>query len=328
MGHSDTQDHLATHAEGQENAQRVSELMFSDLYLGHPTLGDRLANVPGEVANPVMAGPELKADLQELLAACHKGKQESLSGTDFRLDYDGVKYRVSVMPSVHGEVFVLRKMTQTLKTLKELRIPTMYAEALLAPNMTGLLLVSGAMNSGKTSTACALMRELLLKYGGVGVTSEDPIELPLEGQHGTGVCFQTQVAKSYAESAKNVVRWGAKYIFIGEIRDGAVAVEALRAGVNGHLVISTIHSDSPLNTLRRIQAMANESFEPAAAQALLSDGLAGVFHQKLSEEPRRLTCELLMVKGQASVMNKVRLGQFEQLATEINMQQANLIMKN
>lgn len=311
--------------------QRVRDLEFSDLYLGHPTLGNRLADVPGAPANPVVAGPELAEDLAHLITLCQKEQDCSPGGTDFKVEYDGVFYRVAVMRALGGDVFVMRRISKMVADMRMLGIPEHYQKLLMAPNMTGLLLIAGAMKSGKTSTACALIRQRLEAYGGVAVTAEDPIELPLEGAHGPGVCYQTYARRDsggFAESARHIVRWGAKIIFLGEIRDGEVAAEALRAGINGHLVISTIHTDSVLTTMRRIQAMAAESFDPATANALLADGLAGIFHQRLIGDPRRLSAEVLMVKGEASVVSAVRGGQFERLDSEVKLQMANIIQYN
>lgn len=312
------------------NATSVKELKFSDLYLGHPTLGNRFSDVPGAPANPLTAGPNLAADLEALLAVCKATQKEVALETDFKVKHDSVEYRVSVMPSVGGNVFVLRRMAKQVMTMSSLKIPDVFQAALMDESMVGLLLFSGVMNSGKTTSACALCRERLVKYGGVAVTAEDPIELPLEGEHGPGVCFQTAAPRrdgGFAEAARHIVRWGAKIILIGEIRDGSVAAEALRAGVNGHLVISTIHAESPSHAIRRLQALAGEHFDPESANALMADGLAGIIHQKLVGDPRRLEIEGLFVKGYDSVVDTIRRGQLERLRSEQQLQIANGFVK-
>ena len=306
----------------------VKEMRFSDLYLGHPELGHRLADVPGAPANPVLAGPELEEDISRLIAECKSAQSATATGNDFTTIYDGVQYRVSVMPSVGGDVFVLRRMSAAITSLQDLGVHEAYRERMLAKELCGLFVISGAMNSGKTTTACAMVRERLLKFGGVAVTAEDPVEMPLEGLHGTGVCFQTAARRDrggFAEAARNIVRWGADIIMIGEIRDDAVAAEALRAGMNGHLVISTIHADNAINAIRRLQALASKAFESGTAQALLADGLAGVMHQRLVGDPRRLETELLNVKGVDSVVANVRSGALDRLQSDLKLQLANIV---
>lgn len=312
---------------------RVRDMMFADLYLGHPALGNRFSAVPGAPADPVVASDELSADLAALEQICAKASTENKCD-DFKLDYDGVSYRVATMRSMAGTVFVLRKMVSQVASLESLRFPSVYIPALLAENMTGLLLIAGAMNSGKTTTAGALIAERLRRYGGVAVTAEDPVELPLEGSHGPGVCFQTRAAREsggFAGACRALVRWGAKIIYLGEIRDGETAVEALRAGVNGHLVISTLHAEDVATALRRIHSMASEEFDSASAQALLADGLAGIVHQRLSLDPRRLEAEVLTLhesddrQSGHAVRAIIRDGKFERLASEIRLQQARML---
>ena len=306
---------------------KVRDLKFSDLYLGDHELGNRLTDVPGAPANPLRAGADLQQDLAAMLEACTQARLDSPVEDAFNLKHDDVKYRGTVMQTRGGEVFVLRKMAQKLPTFKELRVPTALVNALLEPGLSGLLLIAGRMNSGKTSTASAYVHEWLCINGGVAVTAEDPPELPLEGVHNTGVCYQTSVTKGYPHAAKRVMRLGAKLIYLGEIRDGVTAAEALRAGVNGHLVVSTIHADNLPNTLRRIQSLASESFDPSTANSLLADGLAGIIHQQLSDSPRVLNCSMLMVKKHLTVINHIRNGMFDQIPSDINMQMANLTQR-
>lgn len=315
-------------ADIKAGTKTVRQMKFSDLYLGHPVLGHRIADVPGEPANPVLAGEELQGDIQKLISECRSVQESTVTGTDFVVVYDEIQYRVSVMPSVGGDVFVLRRMAFAVDSLRDLGVHEAYRERMLHKDLCGLFLISGAMKSGKTSTASAMVRERLMSYGGVAVTAEDPIELPLEGQHGAGVCYQTAVRRDkggFAEAARHIVRWGAKLILIGEIRDGDVAAEALRAGVNGHLVISTIHAENSINAIRRLQAMAAETFDTGTAQSLLADGLAGVMHQSLKGDPRRLETELLMVKGVDSAVSNIRNGSFERLQSDLKLQMANIV---
>lgn len=314
-------------------AARVREMQFADLYLGHRTLGNRFSAVPGAPADPLIADEALAEDLKALEAQCLK-VLDAGSASDFKIDYDGVSYRVATMRAMGGTVFVLRRMVSEIASFETLRFPAVYIPPLVVERMSGLFLIAGAMNSGKTTTAGTLIAERLRRYGGIAVTAEDPVELPLEGQHGQGVCFQTAVSREtggFAESCRSLVRWGARIIYLGEIRDGETAVEALRAGVNGHLVVSTLHAEDVQTALRRIHSMASETFDAASAQDLLADGLAGIVHQRLVGDPRKLEIEMLMLNdadGQQmshSARAMIRDGKFERLASEIRLQQAKLI---
>lgn len=309
------------------DATCVREMTFADLYLGHPSLGNRFSAVPKAPADPVLASPSLDADLKTLYERCVDAYNQSRDG-DFKLVYDGVSYRVAIMQSMGGLVFVLRKMVSNIRSMHELGVPSIYTQPLMQQNLRGLLLIAGTMNSGKTTTAGAIIAGRLARYGGVAVTAEDPVELPLEGEHGLGVCFQTHASRErggFAESCRSLVRWGARIIYLGEIRDGETAVEALRAGVNGHLVISTLHAEDIQTALRRMLAMAAEHFDAASANSLLADGLVGVMHQRLVGDPRRLEADLLMLSDAPSATTMIREGKLERLASEIRLQQARLI---
>lgn len=308
---------------------RVRDMIFADLYLGHPKLGNRFSEVPEAPTNPIVAGAELADDLERLLIACEHMHRQQQGVPDFRLEYDSATYRVAILQAVYGTVFVLRRMPAAIRSLQELGIPMIYARRLVQEGLTGLVLISGAMKSGKTTAAGAVVAERLLAYGGVAVTAEDPVEMPLEGTHGPGICFQTHADPNnggFAGATRNLMRWGANIIFLGEIRDGEAAVEALRAGVNGHLVISTIHGTDVQVALRRIQTMASETFEPHTANELLADGLAMVVHMRLTgNAPRKLEVEMLTVRGSSSATAIIRQGGFERLGTEIRSQMVQML---
>jgi twitching motility protein PilT len=311
---------------GPLDAHTVKEMIFADLYLGHPKLGNRFTSVPKAPANPISAGPDLAEDLKHLQAKCaavYDGRNN-----EFRLIYDDVGYRVAVMETMHGPVYVLRKIEKEIYTLEELGIPKIYHGRLLQKPLAGLFIVVGVMNSGKTTTASSIISERLNKHGGVAVTAEDPVEVPLEGLHGTGICFQTHASREkggYAESCRGLVRWGAEIIYLGEIRDADTAIEALRAGVNGHLVVSTLHAEDIQTALRRIHALTVERFDPVAGYSLMSDGMCGIMKQRLVGNPRRLEAELFMVHENMSARNIIRQGNFERLSSEIEMQKLRLL---
>lgn len=315
-----------------DDISKVRQLAFSDLYLGHPQLGDLFSDVPGATVNPLPANAPLREDLAQLKAACRESIKNSPQVSEFKIRYDGAAYRVSVMHTLGGEVFVLRKIADTILSLAEIGIPQAYIRHLMAQDLSGLFIVSGAIKTGKTMTACAMVKERLAAYGGVAVTAEEPIELPLEGNYGNGVCYQTQVNHKnggFVEAFRHVVRWGAKMIFIGEIRDPDVAVEVLQASVNGHLVISTMNAENVIQTITKLHSFANEKLAPGNAQAMLADGLAGVLHQKVGRESKKkLETEFLYLRDAPLVRTTIRNGKYEMLGSDIRQQMASMIAVN
>lgn len=314
------------------DANTVKQLDFSDLYLGHATLEDRFSDVPGAAANPLPAPSRLREDLDRLIAVCRRTLREKPSATEFRTMYDDVAYRVSVMTTTNGEVFVLRKMPAKIHTLAELGVPQAYIRHLMAKDLTGLFIISGAIKAGKTTTACAMIKERLTAHGGVAVSAEETIELPLEGAHGNGVCYQTSFnrdTRSPVDTFRHAMRWGAKTILIDEIRDQEVALEALQASVNGHLVITTMLAANVIQTINKLHVLATEKLAPDAVQSLLADGLIGVLHQQLIDGPKqKLETAFLCLKDAALIRTTLRNGKYDLLGADIKRQMASMITDN
>lgn len=313
-------------------AHKVSQLDFSDLYLGHPGLADRFSDVPGANANPLPAGPALRNDLDQLIAVCREALKAAPSAREFKVRYDGVTYRASVMQTLAGEVFVLRKMAGSIHSLTELGIPQAYIRHLMTRDLSGLLVISGAIKSGKTMTACATIKDRLTAYGGVAITVEDPIEIPLEGSYGQGVCFQTTVPRDrngFTDAFRHLTRWGARIILIDEIRDQETAAEVLQASISGHLIITTMLAENVIQTITKLHAMANYKLAPGSAQSLMADGLVGVLHQKIARgNVPKLETEFLFLKEASVLKTVLRSGKYEMLASDIKHQMASMITEN
>lgn len=311
---------------------KVSQLEFSDLYLGHPGLADRFSDVPAANANPLPAGPALRNDLDRLIAVCRETLKAAPSAREFKVRYDDITYRASVMQTLAGEVFVLRKMAGVIYSLAELGIPQAYIRHLMTRDLSGLLIVSGAIKAGKTMTACATVKDRLTAYGGVAVTLEDPIEIPLEGSHGQGVCFQTPLPRDgsgFAEAFRHLTRWGAKVILVDEIRDQETAAEVLQASINGHLIVTTMLAENVIQTLAKLHAMANYKLAPGSAQSLMADGLVGVLHQRMVRgSTSKIETEFLFLRDAPAIKTVLRNGKYETLASDIKHQMASMISEN
>jgi Tfp pilus assembly pilus retraction ATPase PilT len=151
--------------------------------------------------------------------------------------------------------------------------------------------------------------------------------MKLEGPHGKGYVLQVWADPQkggYPEQMRRGMRSGAGSIYLGEIRDGVTASEACRAGIDGHLVLSTGHGGSPVEGLERIHALAAQN-ERNAAQ-LLADGVAVVVWQSLDpvmvggEHKRRVRTQMLRVKGNSGVQGKIREGKFGGLIQDLQQQ--------
>jgi len=142
-------------------------------------------------------------------------------------------------------------MPRVVPDFKNLGFPPIVASHLCSlGRATGLLLVSGATGSGKSTTLASLLKEFLSKEGGYAFTIENPIEMPLDGIYRCpsgdfGLCKQTSApGGQWEEGLKSALRSAPRYILLGEIRTPDVACLALQAAMSGHLIFSTIHANS------------------------------------------------------------------------------------
>lgn len=310
----------------------LAQLQFADLYLGHPSLEDRFSNLPGAHVEALPRDAGLRQDAGRLLDACRAYQHgQPAANSEFKLAHEGMHYRVAVMQTPHGAMFVLRRLAGQIGTLAELGVPPAYIRQLLPQDLSGLFIVAGAPKMGKTTTACALVQERLRAFGGVAVTTEGPVELPLEGAHGDGICYQTITARdtrSFIDSFRSATRWGARIILVHEIREAQVAAEVLQASLNGHLIISTMLGDDVVRTISTLHMLAGRTLGSGPACALLADGLAGMLHQRLEPAParRRLETEFLLLRGTETGKRMLRDGQFAHLRHEMRQQVDTLLM--
>lgn len=161
--------------------------------------------------------------------------------------------RVSSLPTLHGEKIVLRILTKDTShlSLEDLgftqRELSVYKESIRQPN--GIILISGPTGSGKTTTLYATLK--LLNQDATNIlTIEDPIEYTLEGVN--QVQLKENIGLDFASALRTFLRQDPDIIMVGEIRDVKTAEMAIRAALTGHLVLSTIHTNSAWATISRL----------------------------------------------------------------------------
>lgn len=168
-------------------------------------------------------------------------------------EYEDFDIRVSVLPTLHGEKIVLRILSKDTShialesvgfTQQELRT---YLEGIKKPN--GIVLISGPTGSGKTTTLYATLKKLNLPDTNI-LTVEDPIEYTLEGIN--QVQLKENIGLDFAATLRTFLRQDPDIIMVGEIRDVNTANMAIRAALTGHLVLSTIHTNSAWATVSRL----------------------------------------------------------------------------
>lgn len=192
---------------------------------------------------------------------------------DGRISFEsnGSKFdiRVSLLPTLHGEKIVMRLLSKdaTNIDINELGFDKKqledYKEGIKKPN--GIILISGPTGSGKTTSLYATLKILNEEKTNI-VTIEDPIEYTLEGIN--QVQLKEDIGLSFASALRSFLRQDPDVIMLGEIRDGETAQMAIRAALTGHLVLSTIHTNSAWGTVSRMIDMGVPSYLLASTLSL------------------------------------------------------------
>lgn len=192
---------------------------------------------------------------------------------DGRIDMEktscGRPLRVSTVPTIKGEKTVIRLLGDTLElyTLDTLGFQPAVVGALreIITRSSGMLLLTGPSSSGKTTTIYASLREMmeLQRHTTNIVTIEDPVEYTMDRI--SQIQVNPHVDFTFATALRAILRQDPEIIMVGEIRDLETARMAVRAGLTGHFVISTIHSGTASGVFTRLLDMGIESFLVASA---------------------------------------------------------------
>ena len=189
-----------------------------------------------------------------------------------KLEYD---IRVSTLPTVYGEKVVMRLASKSaLNRSKDqlgLRPDEMEVFDRILSNPNGILLVTGPTGSGKSTTLYTALSELNREDVNI-VTVEDPVEANINGINQVQVNPKAEL--SFASALRSILRQDPDIIMIGEIRDQETASIAVQASITGHLVVSTLHTNSAASTVTRLEDMGLEAY-------LIADSVIGIIAQRL-----------------------------------------------
>lgn len=189
-----------------------------------------------------------------------------------RQEYD---IRASVLPTVYGEKVVMRLTSKNALTLEKKRLGLNDAELEkfdhILQNPHGILLVTGPTGSGKSTTLYTALSELNKEDVNI-ITVEDPVEANIDGINQVQVNPKANL--TFASALRSILRQDPDIIMIGEIRDAETAQIAVQASITGHLVVSTLHTNSAASTVTRLADMGIESY-------LIADSVVGIIAQRL-----------------------------------------------
>ena len=191
------------------------------------------------------------------------------------VDYKEYDIRVSNLPTVYGEKVVMRLASKEgfnrAKSELGLRPEDLEKFDAILKNPNGIILVTGPTGSGKSTTLYTALAELSTEEVNV-ITVEDPVEANVRGVNQVQV--NNKADMTFANALRSILRQDPDIIMIGEIRDSETAEIAVRASITGHLVVSTLHTNSTAATVGRLIDMGIEPY-------MLGDSLVGIIAQRL-----------------------------------------------
>lgn len=191
------------------------------------------------------------------------------------VDREEFDIRVSILPTVYGEKIVMRITSKKglTKAKKELGFSDeeMQKFDLILKHPHGMILVTGPTGSGKSTTLYTALSELNTSEVNI-ITVEDPVEANIDGINQVQVNPKAEM--TFATALRSILRQDPDIIMIGEIRDLETAEIAVRASITGHLVVSTLHTNSAASTITRLVNMGIEPY-------LIADATVGVIAQRL-----------------------------------------------
>lgn len=236
---------------------------------------------------------------------------------DGAIEFEGTRLRINVFKHAGGRwACVVRRRAQILVGLEALDLPFDVRPWLRLKS--GLILVCGAIGSGKSTTLAAMIEWMNQNRSDHIITIEDPIEHFFTSRK----CLITQRelgpdAPTYADAIYGALRQAPQVLMVGEIRDYQALMAVLHFTEAGHLVLATLHSESIVKTIERIVDMSSDR-NPNEVRALVSGLLKGVIVQTLVPDRangRKLAAEVLSTN--MALANMIREGQHQQLPSAL-----------
>jgi type IV pilus assembly protein PilB len=228
------------------------------------------------LAMPKEIGPAIVSRIKILSSLKIDEKRKPQDGR-FRLVLKGseIDFRVSTLPVIYGEKVVLRILDKeeglvNVESLGLLGTAMENVKNAIAESF-GMILITGPTGSGKSTTLYALLKILNKEERNI-ITLEDPIEYNLEGLNQSQV--NPEIGYTFASGLRTILRQDPNVIMLGEIRDGETAELSIHAALTGHLMLSTLHTNTAIGAITRLMDMGLEPF-------LLSSSLRLVMAQRL-----------------------------------------------
>ena len=264
-------------------AEGVSDLLF---VVGRPPqieVYGKLRGVEIEGLSPSLAPPQVQGICEKIMNGNERLISDLKNFGSCDTSYgvpDLARFRVNIFKQNGNHAIVMRKLSTQIPTCDGLKLPPIFKE--IIKEKTGIVFVTGATGSGKTTTLAAMLNEINQQSEFHMVTLEDPIEFL--HPHIKATFSQRELGKDFSDFSvglRAALRQAPKVILVGEIRDRETMEIALTAAETGHIVFSTLHTISAAQSVNRVIGMFTSEEEVQVRQRL-ADTLRFVISQRLA----------------------------------------------
>lgn len=281
---------------------------------------------------PVKVPPLTPADVQRLcysvLTESQKKKFEATHEIDLSFQWRNIsRFRANFFMQRGSMAGALRQIPQKILSFEELGLPSVVHQLVDRPR--GLVLVTGATGSGKSTTLASMVDQINQRRRGHIITVEDPIEYL--HKHKNCVVNQREIGSdtaNFRDALRYVMRQDPDVVLVGEIRDMETMETALRLSETGHLVLSTLHTNSTVQTIHRVMDLF-PSDQQERVRTQLSFVIEGILCQQLMPridgKGRVLSLEILVPNP--AIRNLIREGKAHQVYSQMQMGQAKYGMQ-
>lgn len=294
------------------NQKSVSDIFFSP---GLPPAIRQLGNLK------YISDQKLESeDIEKIMSLTMNDEQRKAYQNDFEIDYaydhfNKYRFRVNAFRTIKGNAATMRKISTIIPDFQEINAPPVILD--LVKKDHGLILVTGPTGSGKSTTLASVIDYLNKNTSKHIISIEDPVEYIFESKQ--SIINQRQIettTKSFAKALKSALREDPDVIMVGEMRDPETIRLALTAAETGHLVLSTLHTNTAYDSVNRII----DIFPPETkklAVTLLSSSLVGVVSQRLlpGKDARSMVAAHEILVATNAVRNLIREGNIPQIAS-------------
>lgn len=229
---------------------------------------------------PMISPAMMQSWIDQILPPHLASSLQTSGDADFAYqDKIGHRFRVNLFRQRQSYGLVLRVISNHIKTMEELQLPQILKS--IAQNKRGLILVTGATGSGKSTTLAAMIQKINLERSSHIITIEDPIEFNF--QDGRSTIQQREIGidtQSFGGALRASLRQNPDVIMVGELRDRETTETALMAAETGHLVMSTLHTSDAVESLNRLLSY----FEPhqhSNLRQVMAHSICAVISQRL-----------------------------------------------